>query len=72
MTPPQVRDFVQVGLDQAANDLLRMAASQLALSARSFHRLLKVSRTIADLEGCDAVTAANVAESIQYRSRAGP
>ena len=51
MTPPQVRDFVQVGLDQAANDLLRMAANQLALSARSFHRLLKVSRTIADLEG---------------------
>jgi magnesium chelatase family protein len=70
MSPPQVRDFVQAGLDADANELLRLAANQLSLSARSFHRLLKVSRTIADLDGSEKVGASHIAESIQYRSRA--
>ena len=42
---------------------------QLGLSARAFHRVLKVARTIADLSGSEGVTAAQVAEALQYRQR---
>jgi magnesium chelatase family protein len=69
MTPAQVRDFVQARLEDGAGELLRVAVQQLNLSARSFHRLLKLARTIADLAGSDAVSSAHVAESIQYRER---
>ena len=53
----------------AANSLLKMAVDQLSLSARSFHRVLKVSRTIADLAGAETITAAHLAEALQYRQR---
>jgi len=46
-----------------------MAMDQLSLSARSFHRVLKVSRTIADLGGAETITAAHLAEALQYRQR---
>jgi magnesium chelatase family protein len=69
MTSPLVRDFVQSNIDEAGSDLLRRAVQQLTLSARAFHRLLKLSRTIADLAGTERVAAAHVAESIQYRER---
>ncbi|MFN0147860.1 MAG: YifB family Mg chelatase-like AAA ATPase [Dehalococcoidia bacterium] len=69
MTSPLVRDFVQLTMDEAAADLLRMAVKQLNLSARAFHRLLKLARTIADLAGDERVSSAHVAESIQYRER---
>jgi magnesium chelatase family protein len=69
MGPVEVRESCQRHLEEAANSLLRMAVNQLALSARSFHRVLKVSRTIADLAESEAITAAHVAEALQYRQR---
>lgn len=53
--------------DEAGSKLLKQATSQLDLSARAWHRILKVARTIADLAGSDAVRAPHVAEAIQYR-----
>jgi magnesium chelatase family protein len=47
---------------------LRAAINQLALSARAYDRVLKLGRTIADLEGVDAIAPAHVAEALQYRS----
>ena len=69
MGPVEVREFCQRFLDEAANSLLRMAMQQLGLSARAFHRVLKVARTVADLSGSEGVTAAQVAEALQYRQR---
>ena len=43
--------------------------AQLALSARAFHRILKLARTIADMDGVDEHRAAHLAEAIQYRQR---
>ncbi len=55
-------------LDDAGERTLEMAVRRLGLSARAHDRLLKVGRTIADLDGCENVTAKHLAESIQYRS----
>jgi magnesium chelatase family protein len=71
MGPVEVREFCQRFLDDAAKSLLRMAVNQLALSARSFHRVLKVARTVADLGGSEEITSAHVAEALQYRQRGG-
>jgi len=67
MTPAEVRQFCQV--ENAAQGLLKAAMSQLNLSARAFHRILKIGRTIADLEGADTIKAQHLAEAIQYRPR---
>jgi magnesium chelatase family protein len=53
--------------DAAGNKLLLQATTQLDLSARAWHRILKVARTIADLAASDEIRAAHVAEAIQYR-----
>ncbi len=50
--------------------LLRSAADTLGLSARGFHRTMKVARTIADLDGAESVGRAHVAEALSYRSEA--
>ena len=67
MTPTEVREFCIT--DDAAQSLLKAAMKQLCLSARAFHRILKLARTIADLEGTDIIRAPHVAEAIQYRPR---
>lgn len=70
MNPSQVRDFAQLQLEDGASNLLKIAVEQLNLSARAFHRVLKLARTIADLAGSDIIGQAHLAESIQYRERA--
>ena len=56
-------------LDVHAKSLLQAATQQLNLSARSFHRILKVSRTIADLDGSEEISVGHLAEALQYRAR---
>ncbi len=67
MTPAEVRQFCQV--EEQAQSLLKAAMKQLYLSARAFHRILKLARTIADLENSDIIKAHHLAEAIQYRPR---
>jgi magnesium chelatase family protein len=67
MTPTEVREFCEV--EDAGQSLLKAAMKQLYLSARAFHRILKLARTIADLENTDIIKAHQVAEAIQYRPR---
>jgi magnesium chelatase family protein len=53
--------------DAAGASLLAQAMARLSLSARAYHRILKVARTIADLDGADAIGAPQVAEAVGYR-----
>jgi magnesium chelatase family protein len=53
--------------DAGGESLLRQAISRLNLSARAYHRVLKVARSIADLAGAPGISTAHVAEAIQYR-----
>ncbi len=55
-------------VDEASSRLLERAVDKLGLSARAHARILKVARTIADLEGSEAITSAHIAEAIQYRT----
>ena len=55
-------------LDAAGTTLIREASEKYALTARGFHRVLKLARTIADLDGADAVSRAHIAEALAYRS----
>ena len=66
MTERQIRRYCTI--DEESHHLLDMAIEKLGLSARAMNRVLKVSRTIADLEGKEKIEPAHVAEAIQYRS----
>ena len=55
-------------LNKEGSDLIEMAFRKLNLSARAYNRILKVARTIADLEGCENIEKAHILEAIQYRS----
>ena len=67
MGPAEVRQFCQV--DETGNNLLKAAMQQLQLSARAYHRILKLARTIADLADSQGIETAHLAEAIQYRPR---
>ena len=69
MGPLEVREFCQGPLVEEAQPLLASAMEQLGLSARAFHRVLKVARTVADLAGCEPIETVHLAEAIQYRRR---
>ena len=56
-------------LDDTAETLLGSAVRQMGLSARAYHRVLKLARTIADLAAEECITTVHVAEALQYRPR---
>ncbi len=66
MTARDIRTFCRVS--EGADALLRTAITRLALSARAYHRILKIARTIADLSGAAELDPKHVSEAIQYRS----
>jgi magnesium chelatase family protein len=66
MTGRQIKKYCK--LEPAGQELLRVAIEKLGLSARAYDRILKVSRTIADLEGVSSIQSSHLAEAIQYRS----
>jgi magnesium chelatase family protein len=67
MTPIEVKQFCQT--EPTAQSLLRTAMKQLHLTARAFHRILKLARTIADLDDSELIKANHLAEALQYRQR---
>lgn len=68
MKNKDIKEFCK--LNDVSIDLLRQAVTQMHLSARSYHRILKLSRTIADLGGCDDIDTPHIAEALQYRAKA--
>lgn len=66
MAPRDIRACCR--LTEPADALLRTAIARLGLSARAYHRTLKIARTIADLAGAAAIEPAHVSEAIQYRT----
>jgi magnesium chelatase family protein len=67
MRPAEVRKFC--ALDEAGKALMQSAMNQLQLSARGYHRVLKLARTIADLAGSESIGPSHLAEALQYRPR---
>jgi magnesium chelatase family protein len=63
----EIRQFCQ--LQDEGQSLMRAAMSQLQLSARSYHRILKLARTIADLAGSEEIQSAHLGEALQYRPK---
>ncbi len=66
MNPKQIRKYCQ--LDEDSKSVLKMAMDKMGLSARAYDRILKVSRTIADLDGSKNIRVEHISEAVQYRS----
>lgn len=66
MPPRLIRKYCQ--LDAQSQQLLERAMMKLGLSARAYDRILKVSRTIADLEGMEQIVEKHISEAVQYRT----
>lgn len=69
LTPQEMQRWC--GVDEATRSMVRRAMERLHLSARAYHRILKLARTIADLEGATHIQGAHAAEAIQYRRDPG-
>jgi len=67
MRVAEVRKYCR--LDETGDNLIRAAMSQLNLSARGYHRILKLARTIADLAGSENIQTPHLAEALQYRPK---
>lgn len=67
MRPAEIRQFC--ALDATGQALMKTAMNQLQLTARAYHRILKLARTIADLAGSSGITPTHLAEALQYRPR---
>ena len=67
MRPAEVRQFC--ALDDTGRSLMKSAMQQLELSARAYHRILKLARTIADLASSEVILPVHLAEALQYRPR---
>jgi magnesium chelatase family protein len=66
MGPDEMRKYCQ--LDDVSEDLMKQAFEAMGLTARSYDRILKVARTIADLDGSERIMTDHIAEAIQYRT----
>lgn len=66
LTPAMLEEYCP--MTEPARAVLKAAFERLGMSARAYDRLLKVARTVADLDGCDTIDTAHIAEAIQFRS----
>ncbi|MFA5168251.1 MAG: ATP-binding protein [Candidatus Omnitrophota bacterium] len=66
MNPKDIKEFATPDLQ--GRKLIEMAMKELRLSARAYYKILKISRTIGDLAGCEQIQSEHIAEAIQYRT----